>query len=70
MPQIEQIVRPAGLAGWFATRSARSDLEQEADPSKPEPTVRGSVVLTEVGVSQRDVTLCLSELLDTQLSSS
>jgi hypothetical protein len=32
--------------------------------------VRGSVVLTEVGVSQRDVTVCLSELLDTELSSS
>lgn len=32
--------------------------------------VRGSVVLSEVGVSQRDVTLCLSELLDTELSSS
>jgi hypothetical protein len=32
--------------------------------------VRGSVVLTEVGVSQRDVSLCLSELLDTKLSSS
>ena len=32
--------------------------------------VRGSVVLTEVGVSQRDVTLCLSELLDTAVSSS
>jgi hypothetical protein len=32
--------------------------------------VRGSVVLSEVGVSQRDVTMCLSELLDTQLSPS
>lgn len=32
--------------------------------------VRGSVVLTEVGVSQRDITLCLEELLDTPLSSS
>jgi len=32
--------------------------------------VRGSVVLTEVGVSQRDVTVCLSELLDTELSPS
>lgn len=32
--------------------------------------VRGTVVLTEVGVSQRDVTLCLSELLDTELSPS
>lgn len=32
--------------------------------------VRGSVVLTEVGVSQRDITLCLEELLDTALSSS
>ena len=32
--------------------------------------VRGSVVLTEVGVSQRDVTLCLSELLDTKRSPS
>jgi hypothetical protein len=32
--------------------------------------VRGSVVLTEVGVSQRDVSLCLSELLDTELSPS
>jgi hypothetical protein len=32
--------------------------------------VRGSVVLTEVGVSQRNVTVCLSELLDTELSSS
>jgi predicted DNA-binding protein YlxM (UPF0122 family) len=32
--------------------------------------VRGSVVLSEVGVSQRDVTVCLSELLDTQLSPS
>jgi hypothetical protein len=32
--------------------------------------VRGSVVLTEVGVSQRDVTVCLSELLDTEPSPS
>ncbi len=32
--------------------------------------VRGSVVLTEVGVSQRDVTHCLEELLDTELSPS
>lgn len=32
--------------------------------------VRGSVVLTEVGVSQRDVTVCLSELLDSEPSSS
>lgn len=32
--------------------------------------VRGSVVLTEAGVSQRDVTVCLRELLDTELSSS
>jgi hypothetical protein len=30
--------------------------------------VRGSVVLTEVGVSQRDVTVCLSELLDSERS--
>lgn len=30
--------------------------------------VRGSVVLTEVGVSQREVTRCLSELLDTERS--
>jgi hypothetical protein len=29
---------------------------------------RGSVVLTEVGVSQRDVEMCLAELLDTTLS--
>ena len=28
--------------------------------------VRGSVVLTAVGVSQRDVTICLEELLDTE----
>jgi hypothetical protein len=32
--------------------------------------VRGSVVLTEVGVSQRDVTICLGELLDTTPSPS
>lgn len=32
--------------------------------------VRGSVVLSEVGVSQRDVTVCLSELLDTVVSPS
>jgi hypothetical protein len=32
--------------------------------------VRGSVVLTEVGVSQRDVTICLAELLDTTRSAS
>lgn len=32
--------------------------------------VRSTVVLTEVGVSQRDVSLCLEELLDTELSSS
>jgi predicted DNA-binding protein YlxM (UPF0122 family) len=32
--------------------------------------VRGSVVLTEVGVSQRDVTICLEELLDTARSPS
>ena len=32
--------------------------------------VRGAVVLTEVGVSQRDVSLCLEELLDTELSPS
>ena len=32
--------------------------------------VRGSVVLTEVGVSQRDVSFCLGELLDTEPSPS
>jgi hypothetical protein len=32
--------------------------------------VRGSVVLTAVGVSQRDVTICLEELLDTARSPS
>lgn len=32
--------------------------------------VRSTVVLTEVGVSQRDVSLCLEELLDTKLSPS
>lgn len=32
--------------------------------------VRGSVVLTEVGVSQRDVTICLGEMLDTARSPS
>ncbi len=32
--------------------------------------VRGSVVLTEVGVSQRDVSFCLAELLDTKPSPS
>ncbi len=32
--------------------------------------VRSTVVLTEVGVSQRDVSLCLDELLDTEVSSS
>lgn len=32
--------------------------------------VRSTVVLTEVGVSQRDISLCLDELLDTELSSS
>jgi hypothetical protein len=32
--------------------------------------VRGTVVLTEAGVSQRDVSLCLGELLDTELSPS
>ncbi len=32
--------------------------------------VRSTVVLTEVGVSQRDVSFCLDELLDTELSSS
>lgn len=32
--------------------------------------VRGSVVLTEVGVSQRDVSLCLGELLDSAPSPS
>jgi hypothetical protein len=30
--------------------------------------VRGTVVLTEMGVSQRDIPLCLEELLDTELS--
>ena len=29
--------------------------------------VRSTVVLTEVGVSQRDITLCLEELLDTDV---
>lgn len=32
--------------------------------------VRGSVVLTEVGVSHRDVSMCLGELLDTKISPS
>ena len=32
--------------------------------------VRGSVVLTEVGVSQRDIPVCLEELLDTPVSPS
>ena len=31
---------------------------------------RSTVVLTEAGVSQRDVTMCLDELLDTKLSAS
>lgn len=30
--------------------------------------VRGSVVLSEVGVSQRDVVMCLEEMLDTRRS--
>jgi len=53
----------------------------EPGPHGPTPTekkvwvdrnrlVRGTVVLTEVGVSQRDVALCLEELLDTELSPS
>jgi hypothetical protein len=53
----------------------------EPGPHGPTPTekmvwvdrnrlVRGTVVLTEVGVSQRDVVLCLGELLDTELSPS
>ena len=45
-------------------------------PHLAEPTIwvdrnrliRGSVVLTEAGVSQRDVSVCLAELLDTQPS--
>ena len=32
--------------------------------------VRGSVVLTEAGVSQRDIAVCLEELLDTEVSPS
>jgi hypothetical protein len=32
--------------------------------------MRGSVVLSEVGVSQRDISLCLGELLDSQPSPS
>ena len=32
--------------------------------------VRGAVALTEVGISQRDVSFCLEELLDTVLSPS
>jgi hypothetical protein len=32
--------------------------------------VRGSLVLTQVGVSQRDISVCLTELLDTDLSPS
>ena len=32
--------------------------------------VRGSVVLTEAGVSERDISLCLAELLDTRVSPS
>lgn len=47
-------------------------------PHPPETTisvdhnrlVRGSVVLTEVGVSQRDIPVCLEELLDTYVSPS
>jgi hypothetical protein len=50
-------------------------------PHGPQPTekvirvdrdrlVRGTVALTEAGVSQRDVTFCLEELLDTTLSPS
>ena len=53
----------------------------EPGPHGPSPTeklikvdrnrlVRGSVVLTAVGVSQRDVTICLGELLDTAPSPS
>jgi len=50
-------------------------------PHGPQPTekvvwvdrnrlVRGTVALTEVGVSQRDITFCLEEMLDTTLSPS
>lgn len=53
----------------------------EPGPHGPQPSekiitvdrnrlVRGSVVLTEVGVSQRDVSFCLGELLDTDPSPS
>jgi hypothetical protein len=45
-------------------------LDQKMVKVNRDRLVRGSVVLTEVGVSQRDVSFCLGELLDTAPSPS
>ena len=59
-------VLEAGLEpGPHGPRQAQKQLKVDRNR-----LVRGSVVLTEVGVSQRDVTHCLAELLDTKASAS
>lgn len=63
----------------FGKQVLRKGLEPGSHgPQPPEKTVRvnrnrlvrGTVVLSEVGVSQREVAVCLEELLDTRLSPS
>jgi hypothetical protein len=58
---LQEGLKPGRHGPHFGERTIRIDRNR---------LVRGSVVLTEVGVSQRDITLCLEELLDTPLSSS
>ncbi len=59
-------VLEAGLEpGRHGPRQAQKQIKVDRNR-----LVRGSVVLTEVGVSQRDVTHCLAELLDTKASAS
>ena len=59
----EQILRAGLQPGSHGSHVGEKMIRVDRDR-----LVRGSVVLTEVGVSQRDVTLCLSELLDSEPS--
>jgi len=84
--RMTQLAREHGLSRqtiYQMAAAGRSRLRRVLTPGRhgpypPETTVgvdrnrlrRGSVVLTGVGVSQRDIPICLEELLDTRVSPS
>ena len=84
--RITQLAREHGLSRqtiYQMAAAGRSQLKRTLTPGRhgpypPETTVgvdrnrlrRASVVLTGVGVSQRDIPICLEELLDTRVSPS